>query len=70
MEWICRGYADAQDGTPYERAPEHGRDERFGGPAMPDEYLDNEWKAYMEGWSAGVKDKAFGIVRNAKKVAA
>ena len=62
VNWSMRGYADAQERDPYKRAPAHSRGE-YGGPNMPDEVMPGDWARYMDGWNAGIRDKAANTMR-------
>lgn len=55
--WFLRGYKDAQEGQPYERSPEPEP------PDLPTTHMSKDWQGYFEGWSAGVKDKAYQIMK-------
>lgn len=54
---ICRGYADARDGTPYNRSPEPDM------PQVPREMLSQDWKDYWAGWKAGINDNCRDILK-------
>ena len=56
-DWLCCGYADAQEHTIYKRAP--GPEP----PALPLEHLSEDWQAYFEGIQAACNDTLGAIQR-------
>ena len=59
-DWLCCGYADAQEHTIYKRAP--GPEP----PELPLEYLSDDWQAYFEGIQAACNDTMATALRRPK----
>lgn len=60
--FVIAGFADARSSKVYQRGPDGPGVEP---PPVPDDYLSDEWKAYLEGWRSGVQDNVRDILKKA-----